>query len=366
VEYALLTASACVSLLVNARGRLGRRAIENILVFKLDHIGDVITATPALSHLRKTYPDARITLVVGPWAVPLLEDHPDIDRLVAYASPRYARGMRPSQGRNLRFLLSDRRYDLIVGLRDDRATLGFSLFAGPCRRVDRGTVRLDRRIRLILHRLKVVGEVPRLHEVETNLKIVGGSRLSESACPHLSVRKDALEWTDREIPGLLGDSTGFVVFHPGAFSPLRFWPHERFAEVARWVRETRGFGVVITGSSDEAGAAETISRMAGPGVVSLAGKTTLPQAVAVISRARAMLSVDTGLMHVATAVGTPVVALVGPEDATRFGPWGPDHVTLSHDFPCSPCDQVRCERGRPECMEAITAQDAIEALEKCL
>ncbi len=365
MEYVILFLSACVSLIVNTAGQFRRRDVERILVFKLDHIGDVVTATPALAHLRRTYPQAKITLVVGPWSVPLLENHPDVDHLIAYASARYARGVRPSPGRNLRFLLAGRRYDLIVGLRDDLSTLGFSLFAGAMRRVDRGTVRLRWKLRSIAHRLSLGPEATPLHEVETNLRIVGGTHSAESRT-HLEVREDALEWVDREIPGLLGNKQGFVVFHPGAFSPMRYWPHERFAEAARRVRDTRALGVLITGSSDEETACEAIAAKAGPGVVSLAGKTTLPQAVALIARARAMLSVDTGMMHIATAVGTPVVALVGPEDPGRFGPHGPGHEILYHHFDCSPCNQVRCERGRPECMEAITVEEVVEALARCL
>ncbi|MCK4546637.1 MAG: lipopolysaccharide heptosyltransferase II [Candidatus Eisenbacteria sp.] len=366
MEYVFFIASALVSRIVNARGFFRQGEFARILVFKLDHLGDIVTATPALEYLRKEYPEAEITLVVGPWAAPLLDGYPGIDRLVVYASPKYARVVAPSQGRNLRFLLPHTRYDLIVGLRDDWSTLEFSLFAGAKRRADRGTVRLRDRIGRIMSRLRRVPEPAPLHEVETNLRIVGAGALEDSAGPHLQIPEDALEWADREVARLADNVKGYVVFHPGAYSPLRRWPMERFVDVARWLRQARDLGVVITGSAQETDVAEAIAGKAGPGVLSLAGKTSLARAVAVISRARAMLSVDTGLMHVATAVGTPVVALVGPEDPARFGPFGPDHVTLYHNFPCSPCNQVRCSRKTPECMEAITVQETIDALAHCL
>jgi lipopolysaccharide heptosyltransferase II len=366
MEYVFLIASALVSVIVNARGRFRRGSTQRIVVFKLDHLGDLVTATPALDFLRRQYPSAEITLVVGPWTAPLLEGHEAVDHVIVYASSRFARGMRASLGRNLRFLLPHTRYDLVIGLRDDWSTLEFALSAGTIRRVDRGTVRLRRKFRAIANRLMRRPAPPPMHEVEANLSIVGADPWAEPACPHIKIAPEALAWADREIVRLPENSNGYVVFHPGAYSPLRRWPIERFVEVARWVRETRGVGVVITGSADETEGTEAIASKAGPGVLSLAGKTSISRVIAVISRARAMLSVDTGMMHVATAVDTPVVALVGPEDPTRFGPYGPDHTTLYHDFPCSPCDQIHCERKTPECMESITVEEVTAALARSL
>ena len=122
-----------------------------------------------------------------------------IDQLIAYASPLFARGSPPSQGGNLQFLLPRRRYDLIVGLRDDWTTLKFSLLSGAKHRVDRGTVRVSRKFRVIASRLGLASRPAPMHEVESNLRIVGTDSVDDSSRPHLAVRGDALEWADRGI-----------------------------------------------------------------------------------------------------------------------------------------------------------------------
>jgi ADP-heptose:LPS heptosyltransferase len=366
MEYVLLVVSALISRVVNLSGWFRSRRIERILVFKVDHLGDVITATPALDHLRKRYPEAEITLVVGPWSAPIMQNHLAVDTLVSYRSPWFDRGKDQRPVQPLRDVLPRARYDFIVGLRDDRATLLASLRLGAHRRVDRGSVRIGLALRRLMCRWWGSSEHVPNHEVETNLLVVGGDVSVGGLRPRLHVTENAREWVDRELLNRLGHGKGYVVLHPGAFSPLRRWFPERFAEVARVVLDRTELAVVITGSPEEAALAESIARQAGPGALSIAGETSLPQVTAVVERAEAMVSLDTGLMHVATAVGTPVVALVGPEEPARFGPYGEGHAVIYHKLPCSPCDQVHCVRRSPECMEAISTEEVASALMGCL
>ncbi|MBN1826474.1 MAG: glycosyltransferase family 9 protein [Candidatus Eisenbacteria bacterium] len=205
-----------------------------------------------------------------------------------------------------------------------------------------------------------------MHEVETNLRIVGVNDFSVERRPSLQVREDVATEISEMIRDRLPSCRHYVVIHPGAISPLRCWSSHRFIEVIRWIRESTDLGVVVTGSSSEKALAEEIVSDTRSGVISLAGETSLIQVVAVISGALAMVSVDTGVMHIATAVGTPVIALVGPEDPNRFGPYGRENAVLYHNYSCSPCDQVNCVRGRPECMETITTDEVIGALRRVL
>lgn len=362
MEYLFLTVSAFVSLMVNGGGLFRRKTVERILVFKLDHLGDIVTATPAMAYLRRAYPGAEITMVVGSWVAEILADHPAADRFIVYESPRFDRGDRGSGKARLRAVLPASRYDLVIGLRDDWASLLVSLRVGAFRRRDRGTVRLKRKFNRVFGVCGGRTGSLSLHEVETNLMVAGGDPARDTELPSLPVKGPDRDWVSRELVAGRLNGREYVVLHPGAYSPLRFWPAERFARVARWILGTRRYEVVITGSAAEGRLAAEIAGQAGKGVHSLAGETSLSRAVAVIAGARAMVSLDTGVMHVATAVGTPVVALIGPEDPSRFGPFGPDHAVLYHRLPCSPCDQVNCVRPSPECMESITVEEVIEAL----
>ncbi len=370
MEYLFLTVSALVSLWVNGIGLLRRAPVTNILVFKLDHLGDIVTATPAFDYLRRTHPGAHITVVVGSWVAPILKGHPAIDELIEYDSPVFDRGDRSKGKPPLQSVLPKRRYDLVIGLRDDRASLRLSLTVGATRRRDRGTIRLLAKLPGFGRGKSAASPAGGMHEVETNLRIAGAGAdadpAGENAVPSLTVREEDREWVKRELAGARTNGRRYVVLHPGAFSPLRLWPAERFAAVARQIRADGRFDVIVTGSAAEAPLAKSIAEMAGAGVHSLAGETSLTRVIAVIAGAQAMVSLDTGVMHIATAVGTPVVALVGPENPARFGPYGPGHVVIYHALSCSPCDQVHCVRASNECMELITVAQVNQALTRVL
>jgi ADP-heptose:LPS heptosyltransferase len=141
-EYALFLASALVSALTNVLGCARRKASpRRILVVKLDHLGDVITATPALRALRGANPEAEIDLLLSPAVAPLFHESPLATRLLVYDSPRYRRGSARSDGASLPDVVRG-HYDVIVELRGDWRTLLLPLRTGAWRRVDRGTVRL--------------------------------------------------------------------------------------------------------------------------------------------------------------------------------------------------------------------------------
>lgn len=150
--------------------------------------------------------------------------------------------------------------------------------------------------------------------------------LVESGIPCDPARLD-LRPPDLEPPTT---ARGATVIHPGAAFPARRWPVERFAAVAAHQRAS-GRPVVITGSSGEAGLAGDLARMAGlPAEAVLAGRTDLAQLAAIVAAADRVVCADTGMAHLATAIGTPSVVLFGPEPPSRWGPPQdrPQHVAL--------------------------------------
>ncbi len=365
MEYLFLTASFLVGLAVNAVAPLARRGVvKRVVVFKLDHLGDLVTAAPALSALKRRFPGAEVTLVVGSWCEELAREGLEHDVLAVYDSAAYARGARvaPKALARLRASLPHARFDVALGLRDDAATLTFCLLGGAARRRDRGTVRVAYAWERAVARLRG-RTVPVLHEVETNLRVVGVRATAPTPAPALRVRDELRRWARDAVLAPWGRVRPVVV-HPGSSWPQRQWPADRCAELVRHLVLERDVPVVVTGSAGERELAERVA-LAPPRCRVLAGELGIAQMMGLLSEARLYVGPDTGIMHIAAGVGTPVVALFGPNDPGRFGPVGPRDVALCARLGCSPCPQRRCPHDGL-CMRAIGVDEVLAAVARIL
>lgn len=365
MECLFLTSSSLGSLAVNAASLFARRSpVGRIVVFKLDHLGDLVTAAPALSALKRRFPGAEITLVVGSWCEELAREGLEHDLLAVYDSAAYARraqtGPRPLA--RLRASLPHGRFDLAFGLRDDAATLLFCLLGGAVKRRDRGSVRVAYAWERALARLSG-RSAPALHEIDTNLRIVGASAGGRPPVPALRVRDDLRRWARDEALAGWGHARPVVV-HPGASWSHRQWPAERCAELVRRLVLERDTPVVVTGSAGERELAESVA-LAHPRCRVLAGELGIAQMMGLLSESRLYVGPDTGIMHIAVGVGTPVVALFGPNDPARFGPVGPRDIALSARLECAPCPQRRCPHDGL-CMRTLGVDEVLDAVARVL
>ena len=370
-EYALLAASAAVSTLVNAVGVLrgaDRKEPCRILVVKLDHLGDVVTATPALRALRDAHPTAHIDLLVAPAFAPLFEEGPLVNRVLVYDSPRYRRG---PAFQETALSLRGERYDTIVELRGDWRTLLLPFRFGAMRCLDRGSVRArDWFARRFGRRSATVHSV--LHEVETNFAVVRpllGANAPEkppAAEVHVSFpAHESLEWRLAEAD--IDPRRPIVTIHPGAFWRPRAWLPDRFAAIADWVAEHYDAQVVLIGSADERDVEAAVrSRVGKARALSMFGTLTLPELAALLQRSSILIGNDSGIAHLAAACGTPTVALFGPQDPRRFRPWSDRSIALHHPVPCFPCAQVRCVHPELPCVNLIEISEVQAAVRHLL
>jgi len=171
----------------------------------------------------------------------------------------------------------------------------------------------------------------------------------------------------KEIETLLSASgitgkTPFIAINPVSKWETKLWDNEKFAELADLFIEHYKARVIFTGSPvDQNMVRGIISRMKG-GAINLAGKTTLKTLAALYEKADVLISTDTGPMHMAAAVGTPVVALFGPTAPWRTGPFGANHQIIRAGLPCSPCFKRKC--NTMDCMKQIEVQQVIEGVKK--
>jgi lipopolysaccharide heptosyltransferase II len=339
---------------------------RRILAIRVDGIGDAIALLPALQALRKGYPAAEIDLLTSPPAAELLAGDPRVDRVLAtrflFEGPSRGRGRCAPRLREWRATvrrLRERRYDLAIDFRGDfRTILWLTCASGAPRRLSWFHVSAGRPL------LTEGAEGPGpLHEVAANLRLVAALGLPALECaPRIEVSPTAARQAEALLrtQGLAGRSR--VGFHCFAISPLRTWPAERFVRVIDRLMFEEGIGVVLLGSASEAPAARALAARCTGRPTSLAGETTLPEIAAVLSRLDLLVCLDSGLLHLAAAVGTPTVSLFGPGDPDRWRPLTDRHTVLWRGLPCSPCRDVRCPYPVNHCLHDITVEDVLAAV----
>jgi 3-deoxy-D-manno-octulosonic-acid transferase/heptosyltransferase-1 len=154
----------------------------------------------------------------------------------------------------------------------------------------------------------------------------------------------------------------FVAVNPVAFWATKCWDEGKFAALADRIHEELGIGIVLTGSQSMP--LERICRMMRTGAVNLGGRTTLRELACLYRGANLLITTDSGPMHLAAAVGTPVVALFGPTDPALTGPYGPGHRIIRKKLSCSPCLRKRCKA--PRCMTDISVDEVFTAVKVML
>ncbi len=361
-------------------------APKRILIVKLSDIGDVLTATPALRALRQSFPAARLEALVPPNSAPVLAESPLVDDVIVFDKFQYDRpidALKPSSLADLfRFArgLRRRRYDCLVILHHLTTRWGMLKYAALA--LTSGAkvrVGLDNgRGWFLTHRVRDGGFGAR-HEVEYWLDVVGiiGAVTEDTSLEMAVGENDQIPMTNDQYP--------LVAIHPGSggYSLARRWSAEGLAQVADALVERHGASIVVVGTPAD-GVSQLASLMRSE-AVNLEGKTNLGQLATILKRCDLFIGADSGVMHLAAAVGTPLVAIFGPSNHRAWGPWPPGGeergtrneergraVIVRADLPCSPCSYVGFSVGRREgceamtCMKAITPETVLAAAESLL
>jgi 3-deoxy-D-manno-octulosonic-acid transferase/heptosyltransferase-1 len=356
----------------------------NILIVKLSALGDVTHTLPALTALRRAHPGARIDWLIEEAAAPIVEGHVALDRALVWSRRKFTRALRSwrigEAGRILGSFVRElraTRYDLVI---DFQALLksGIWVFLARARRkagFGRGMDRSEGSYIFLSERIPAVSM--EIHALDRGLMLLEA----------LGVRRGPVEYdfpisqgARDQVGELLGvDRRGgcpegaaappaLIAMHPMTRWPTKLWTAEAFASTADALME-RGHRVVFTGALQDSGALDAIvGRLRRP-ALRLDGRLDLKGLAALFERSNVVVSTDTGPMHIAAAVGTPVVALFGPTAPNRTGPHGPGHVVLRAGMACSPCFSRRCERPAAEpmaCMHRIPPASVVEAVERVL
>ncbi|WP_043740644.1 lipopolysaccharide heptosyltransferase II [Thioalkalivibrio nitratireducens] len=330
-----------------------------VLVVGPAWVGDMIMAQSLFITLSRTRPGVAIDVIAPPWSLPILERMPEVRRAIPLpvAHGELALRRRWQLGRRLR---AEGYAQAIVLPRSAKAALPV-FAAGIARRTGyRGEFRygLLNDIRP-LERARLYRTVDRFVNLGLEPDSAPPAPLPE---PRLRIAPAAAARTAAAL-GLNADTAPALALCPGAeYGPAKRWPEEHFARVAR-DRLAAGWQVWLLGSDRDRAVTHAIAAAA-PGAVDLAGRTTLAQAVDLLSLARAVVSNDSGLMHVAAAVAAPVIALYGSSDPNYTPPLSGKARILSLGLDCSPCFRRECPLGHLNCLRQLAPERVITLLDE--
>ena len=324
-------------------------ASASFLIVRLGALGDVVHAIPVVAALRKAHPGARIGWIVHPRFAPLLH-------LVEGLGQVYPLERR-SGARAIRDVRRD-RYDVCLDLQGLIKSAAVARFSGA-RRVIGFSRALLRESAAALAYTDSGGEGGG-HVIDKNLSLLEllGTHSRERHFP-LRIPETPVVACTREMLGLGRDAT-FALLNPGAAWPNKRWPAERFGEVARRLRERQGLRSAILWGPGEATLAAAVARASGD-AARMAPQTTMVELLALAQASRVMVSGDTGPLHLAAAVGTPVIGLYGPTPPGRNGPWNPDDVVVSNHEACACVFKRQCT-ARTWCLEQVTVDAVMGAV----
>lgn len=344
---------------------MGTAAFKNakkILIRGTNWIGDAVMTLPAIASIRMTFPSAEIQMLAKPWVAEVYKLSPDIDKIFLFNEPGEHQGIAGKI--KLASELNRERFDLAIYLQNaiEAAILGW-LARIPLR----AGYDSDCRGFLLTHPVRRTKEIKSVYQVDYYLNMVkslGCKQVSREVTLSASKISDKAEHCLEErgisgIPVLIGLAPGAM------YGPAKRWFPDRFGAVAKKLEGIFNSRVIIFGSKGDIEVAQTVQDAIGGTAINIAGQTDLSEAIALISRCSIFITNDSGLMHVAGALGVPTLAIYGSTNPVTTPPPGKNSVIIRKEVPCSPCLKKVCPTDF-RCMEEIGTEEVFETAKAML
>lgn len=339
--------------------------VGSILLIRLDHIGDVIFSTSIPQNLKNHYRGAKITFLVANWAKEIVMNNPYVDEVICYDAPWFDRNKKRAfefrkffkLGQELRRhnydlgleLRGDSRHILLMALARIKFRVGYGITGGGFllhRKVNyrAGAHSLERNLDLLRSLdIKVVGYEPQLYNSAKDEEFVQDFLKANNL-------------TDRDF---------IAIIHPYGGYPSKNWQDERFAELMDVLGKDYQAKIILIGSEKDKDNIEGIIGINQTPAINAAGKTSLGSLLALIKKSRVFIGVDSGPGHIAGSTGIPTVILFsGTNRVQIWGPKGDNTIIIQKDIPCRDCERLDCAQNI--CMDLISVEDVLEAVEKVL
>jgi ADP-heptose:LPS heptosyltransferase len=339
-----------------------------VCVYRIGNLGDILCALPAMDAIRRAYPGARVTLVTSPGeagmpgARELLAGAPWLDELFVYHSEDIQ-----TLAQRLRLIrqLQRKEFDVWIELPSSLATVPVllrNMLAARLSGAGWGYGWTVSTIRWAARAQAERGVFP--NEVERLLQIVakGGIRAASLQFP-LPITEQHVAAVDRLLRNFISEGAPLAAIAPGAKRPANRWPLDRFVEVGQTLSR-RGFHLLLLGGAGDAASCARIASQIGTHALNLAGRTSTLESCEALRRCAFVVCNDSGVQHMAAAVGTPCVSIFSAREMRgKWHPHGAQHVVLREDVPCRACYLDDCPRDN-FCMRLIQVPDVLRAAER--
>lgn len=340
--------------------------IRKILIRSTNWIGDAVMTTPAVRTIRQNFPGAEITLLALPWVADVFKASPNIDRIIAYDRDGRHNGL--SGKFTLAKELKKENFDAAILLQNAFEAAFITFLA---RIPVRAGYTTDGRALFLTHKVKKQSDIKLRHQVHYYQEMLQGLGLQPGPDElELHLVDDDVFWASNLInQSSTGQKTTFIGINPGAaYGPAKCWPADKYGELAKQLCDNPDAMIVVFGTKADRVAANQIQDAVNSQgrVIDLAGKTTLGQAMAMISLCNVFVTNDSGLMHVSAALKVPTVAIFGSTDHVATGPFSDKASSVRIELDCSPCLKTHCPKKHFRCMEDIQVDDVARAVHKHL
>ena len=331
---------------------------KRVLILQTAFLGDVVLATPMAESIKNSHPEWEVDFLTTPESGALLENNPNISRILTYDKNKSERGVKGFLSKISE--IEAGAYDIALIPHRSIRSAALVRFAGIPQRVG-----FDKSAGSFLF-TEVVKYENELHEVERNLKLVESLNLSVSKVrPRLYPSLNDLKKSEKILKSSVKlKNKPIIAIAPGSIWPTKRWPIDNYIELAGMLVKD-GFGVVVLGGEKDKALFKKISM---EGVEVFAGTTTLLESAALLKKCEALVTNDSAPLHFAVAVDTPVVAIFGAT-APKFGfyPYNSDDIVIERELPCRPCaihGRMKCPIGTFECMLDIGAEEVFNNVKK--
>lgn len=332
--------------------------MKRILIIEPNWLGDILFTTPSIRAARKSKPAAFIAVMAHPRCKEMLEDNPNIDKLILFDEKTSHRGLLEKL-----FFISGLRklkFDTVICFHRSMSKTLIAYLAGIPRRVGYYT---RKRSWLLTNSLRQ--EKDAVHRVEYFLNLIRSIGINDSGRDYeFNIPKVAISDADIILKGAgVDEGEEFFIINPGGNWPQKRWPKQSYTMLCEKLHNIYNYKILVTGSMKDTELASDIIGRRGNYAVSICGKTNLKQLAAIMNKAKIVIANDSGPMHIAVSQRTPVVAIFGPTSPLITGPRGNGkYITLHKRLDCIvPCYK-RCYDYR--CMSAISVADVLAAVKK--
>jgi len=311
---------------------------NNILVITLSNIGDAILTLPAVDLLRSEYPEANLSILAGERTACIFENNPKIKEVFIFDKlwPVKRKIALISQ-------LRKTRYDLVVDFRNSC----FPLLLNTSRKTSPWPHLSGKKLHLVDKHIRVMRAFIKNPDYK---RLPAGSKTF-----HISSQD--FDYINNIIKENSLEENQFIIESVGSRSELKRWPGNKFSQLGDKIVEELKFKVVLAAGPHDCGLCKKVSTDARNKFIDLSGKTSLAQLSALMLKSKLIITNDSGNLHLASYLNVPVVAVFGPTDADKSGPWGAHGAVAKSPSSCAPCNKADCKLAKPVCMEELSVEE---------